>query len=272
MVSISRRALLTGGAAVAVTGAVGVGGWVAAPGSVKYRIKEELGLNPDPYVPDVPSGLIQVETVTSEAMGEVRLFTAVPDGFGDGAGLPVLVVLHGASASVDDFAGFGFGQFATAIAQESLPMVLAGTDDGPNGWLPDGVVDPFRMLTDDLPGWLAERGFDAERRGLWGWSRGGYGALAFAETHPDWMRALALFSPALHEGDDLVRGLDPLADVPVGIWCGDDDAFLDGAKDVAAHLPRPAEVESYGDGGHTRQYWNGQTMPMLRWAGANLAS
>lgn len=272
MVAISRRALLTTGVAAAATGAVGVGGWAAAPGSVKYRLKEQFGLNPDPYVPDVPAGRVQVETVESAAMGEARLFTAVPDGFGDGAGLPVLVVLHGASATVDDFAGFGFGEFATAIAREGFPMVLAGTDDTPNGWLPDGVEDPWRMFTDELPTWLSERGFDAARRGMWGWSRGGYGALAFAEAHPDWMRALALFSPALHRGDDLVRSLERLGDLPVGLWCGDDDAFADGAADVAERLPRPAEVESFTDGGHTRQYWNDQTMPMLRWVGSHLTA
>lgn len=271
MVSISRRALLTGGAAVAVTGAVGAGGWSMAPGSAKYRLKEKFGLNPDPYIPDVARGRIEVASVRSAAMGEVRLFTAVPDGFGDGAGLPVLVVLHGASATVDDFADFGFGEFATAIAGEGFPMVLAGTDDGPNGWLPDGVHDPFRMFTDELPTWLSERGFDAERRALWGWSRGGYGALAFAETHPEWTRALALFSPALHEGDDLSRGLERLGEMPVGIWCGDDDAFADGASDIAAHLPRPAEVESFGNGGHTRQYWNDHTLEMLRWIGSHLS-
>ncbi|MFS3127458.1 hypothetical protein ACLM5J_03535 [Nocardioides sp. Bht2] len=164
MVSISRRAFLTTGVAAAATGAVGIGGWAAAPGSVKYRLKEQFGLNPDPYVPDVPAGRVRVDSLKSAAMGdEVRLFTAVPDGYGAGAGLPVLVVLHGASATVEEFAGFGFGQFATAIAREGFPMVLAGTDDGPNGWLPDGVQDPWTMLVDELPTW-ADNAFAHGRR------------------------------------------------------------------------------------------------------------
>lgn len=53
------------------------------------------------------------------------------------------------------------------------------------------------MLREELPGWLAERGFAADRRALWGWSRGGYGALRFVSETPGWARALVLFSPAL---------------------------------------------------------------------------
>lgn len=270
MVRITRRRLIQAGAATAAVGAVGAAGWAAAPGGLKYRLGEQLGLNPDPYVPDVPEGTIRIEDLPSTTMGAVRLLTAVPHGFGDGAGLPVLVVLHGSSATVDDFAGFGFGRFVTAAARDGFPMVLAGTDDGPSGWLPGSYVDPEAMLRDEMPAWLEERGFDAGRRALWGWSRGGYGALHFATTEPGWGSALALFSPALGDDDPLLGEVGRLGQLPVGLWCGEDDAFHRATRSLGAALPQPPEVETSGEGGHTRQYWNDQTMPMLRWVGGHL--
>jgi hypothetical protein len=268
---VTRRRLLQAGAATAVVGAAGAVGWAAAPDGFKYRLGEQLGLNPDPYVPDVPEGTIRIEDVSSTTMGDVRLFTAVPDGFGDGAGLPVLVVLHGSSATVEDFAEFGFGRFVTAAARDGFPLVLAGTDDGPSGWLAGGGVDPEAMLRDEMPAWLAARGFDAGRRALWGWSRGGYGALHFATTAPTWGRALALFSPALGEDDPLFGDVGRLGQLPVGLWCGEDDAFYPACRTLADALPQPPQVDTSGDGGHTRQYWNDQTLPMLRWVGGHLA-
>lgn len=61
-----------------------------------------MGLNPDPFVPSADEGEVKVESLASEHMGAIDQFTAVPAGFGDGAGLPVVVVLHGASSSALD--------------------------------------------------------------------------------------------------------------------------------------------------------------------------
>ena len=110
---LSRRQLLLGGAGLLAAGAAGAGAVELAP----YGVKVRLGLvdRPEPYVPDAPEGRGRLETVRSAAMGgEVDLFTAVPAGYGDGAGLPVVVILHGASSSAADFQGFGFGRFLTA--------------------------------------------------------------------------------------------------------------------------------------------------------------
>lgn len=129
---ITRRKLLIGGAGAVGLGALGVAGVELAP----YGVKARLGLTPDPFIPDAAEGRVRLETVRSEALGgETELFTAVPAGHGDGAGLPVVVVLHGATASVADFQGLGFARFLTAaVARGAPPFVLAGTDDGPNGW------------------------------------------------------------------------------------------------------------------------------------------
>jgi hypothetical protein len=268
---ITRRGLLVGGAAAAGLAAAAVGAWEVAPASLRFRARDTLGLLPEPYVPDVPDGEVRLETVTSEHLGEIDLFTAVPDGHGDGAGLPVVVVLHGASATAADLQGFGLGRFVTAAVREGAPpFVLAGTDDGPAGWVPIGGSDPQAMLREELPQWLAERGYAADRRALWGWSRGGYGALRFVQEEPAWASALALFSPALQPGDPALADLSALDGLPWGLWCGDRDPFHDGALALADAAPTAPEPWVEGDGGHTRVYWNDHTIDAMRFLADHL--
>lgn len=265
---LSRRQLLTGGAGVTGLAMIGIGGLQLAPD----RYKARLGLLPEPYVPDAPEGRVRLERMRSDAMGgELDLFTAVPAGHGDGAGLPVVVVMHGSSASAADFRGLGFGRFQTrAVQQGAPPFVLAGTDDGPNGWVPDGSTDPRRLLTEELPGWLGDRGFDAGRRALWGWSRGGYGALSLVEAEPGWARAAALFSPAVSEGDDVLADLDAVGDLPLGVWCGTDDAFYPAVRELVSGLPRRPEVVTFADGGHDQRFWNDHTLAAFAWLADHL--
>lgn len=257
---VGRRSLLAAG------GVVGLGalGWQLAPPSLTERIELRLGIEPEVFVPDAPEGMVRVERVSSRAMGDLDLFTAAPAGHGEGAGLPVVVVLHGSSASAAQLQGFGLGRFVTAAVEAGAPpFVLVGTDDGPAGWVPGGDSDPQRMLRDELPGWLELRGYDADRRALWGWSRGGYGALRFVTEEPGWAAALALFSPALGPGDPVLRDLGALADVPWGLWCGEWDPFRDGAVALAEAAPVAPDPWVGGDGGHTRAYWNAHTLEML---------
>lgn len=261
--------MLLTGAAVAGVGALGAAGWQLTPGAVKGR----LGLLPDPFIPDAAEGVVKLTTVESAAMGRnVNLFTAVPAGHGDGSGLPLVLVLHGASASAAEFEAFGLARFLTAAVQGGAPpFVLAGTDDGPGGWVPDGSgADPQAMLFEELPAWLSEAGFDADCRALWGWSRGGYGALRLAEIAPDWARAAALFSPALSDDDVALDDLGSLTELPLGVWCGDDDPFIDGVRQLVAELPTPPEVLEYGDGGHSRIYWNDHILAAFTWLASHL--
>ena len=172
------------------------GGWDRAAVGFTERVRGGLGLAPDPFVPSAAEGEVRLERVRSQAMGDINLFTAVPAGHGDGAGLPVVVVLHGASASAAELRGFGLARFVSAaVAAGAPPFVLAGTDDGPAGWLPTDGVDPQLMLREELPRWLGERGYAADRRALWGWSRGGYGALRFVVGRPTTVSAVALSVP-----------------------------------------------------------------------------
>lgn len=266
---ISRRALLWGGAGTA--GAAVATAAIADESA--FRLRRALGWLPDPYLPDAPPGRVRVEQVRSAAMdGEVDLFTAVPAGHGDGRGLPVVVVLHGASASAAGLPGLGLPRFVSAVvAAGAPPFVLAGTDDGPAGWVPAGGADPQRMVVEELPGWLSARGFDAGRRALWGWSRGGYGALRLLLAHPGWAEAAVLFSPAVSVGDPSLADLSALAGTPLGVWCGEDDALVAAVRDLVARLPEAPETGGYGDGGHTRYYWNERTETALAWAAGRLA-
>lgn len=259
----TRRGVLLASAGLAGATLTGAVGWATAPGAVK----DVLGLAPEPWVPVDPEGVVRVERVGSVAMGEdVDLFTAVPHGFGTGEGLPAVVVLHGASASAAELRGFGLGRFVTAAVRAGTPaFVLAGTDDGPVGWTSGGGSDPPAMLREELPRWLEQRGFAADRRALWGWSRGGAGALGFAAAQPGWARSLAMFSPALGAGDPLLDRLGGLDRLPVGLWCGEDDGFLEGTRAVADALPRQAEVAVFEPGGHTRVFWNDHTLAMFDW-------
>jgi predicted esterase len=236
-------------------------------------VKGRLGLLPDPFIPDAGEGRVRVERVRSASMGgELDLFTAVPVGHGTGEGLPVVVVLHGSSARAADFRGFGLGRFLTAaVEQGAPPFVLAGTDDGPTGWVADGAgADPAAMLREELPGWLSDRGFAGDRRAVWGWSRGGYGALRLVEDTPDWARAAALFSPAVSEGDDVFGGVERLEGLPLGFWCGDEDPFIDALRALVERLPTPPEVLTVAEGAHTRIFWNDHTLDAFAWLAGHL--
>lgn len=265
---MTRRTALLGGTGAVGLGAAGVAGWQLAP----YGARRRLGLIPEPYIRQAPEGRVRVERVRSAAMGgDVDLFTAVPAGHGAGAGLPVVIVLHGSSASAAELRGFGLARFLTAAVQRGVPpFVLAGTDDGPVGWVPDGVADPQRMVLDELPRWLSDRGFDAERRALWGWSRGGYGVLRLAEAAPHYARAAALFSPALVTGDQVFDGRAALRGLPLGFWCGTSDQFYDAVRSFVRDLPTEPEVLGYGEGAHTRVYWNDHTLEAFGWLAGRL--
>lgn len=273
---VSRRALLgagLGGAVIVGVGGAGVAsGVLPGRGFVRRLIDDP---NPEALIPDAPEGQVRLERVRSAARGrDVDLFTAVPHGHGSGAGLPVCLVLHGASATAADFRPFGLPRFLSAAVRAGVPpFVLAGADGGRLRWEPDpaGGDDPQRMLLEEMPRWLAERGFDEQRPAAWGWSMGGYGALRLAEVSDRPLRGVAAFSPAVARGDPVFTDVNALAGTSVGLWCGLDDGFLPDVRALAEALPEPPEVLSFGEGAHTRVYWNGVTPPAFRFIGAALA-
>lgn len=280
----TRRTVLVGAGALAGLGALGAGAAVAAGLPLPGRVRGLLG-RPDPTrgIPDAPEGEVRLERRRSDARDrQVGFWTAVPAGHGDGSGLPVCLVLHGASATTADYGRFGLARFLTAAVRAGVPpFVLAGADGGRTFWLGDGTGDdPQRMLREELPAWCAGRGFDTTRMALYGWSMGGHGALAFAQALPPedgrgWARspaAVAALSPAVSRGDDVFGAADRLSGLPLGLWCGTDDPLLPEVQALAAAVrPAPA-VTGWAPGGHTREYWNTVTPAAFRLVGSRLGA
>jgi pimeloyl-ACP methyl ester carboxylesterase len=237
-----RRTLLAGTGAAA--GVAALGGW--------YQRRTA-----DPVIPDAPVGDERLEQRRSAARGRtVDFYTAVPAGYGDGRGLPVLLVLHGGSKTAADFPALGLGRFVTdSVRRGNAPFVLAGATGGRLAWRP-GADDPQRMVHEEIPAWCAERGFDTERISACGWSMGGYGALLLAQTFPGFLRSVAAFSPAVSPGDEVFARVGALRGVPVGLWCGTEDGLITEARALERALPQPKAAGSYGPGRHNFAYWS----------------
>jgi dienelactone hydrolase len=255
-------------AAIATAGAAT--GVLPMPGRIR-RMFEDTG--PDGTIPDVAAGITTFETRVSQARGrEVGFYTAVPAGHGGGAGLPVCLVLHGASATTADYERFGFAQFLTAAVRAGAPpFVLAGADGGRTRWVGDGAGDdPQAMLLDEVPAWSADHGFDTSRLAAYGWSMGGYGALLAAIRNPGRLRAVAALSPAVGHDDEVANHAAELDPARTAIWCGTADSLHDAVEDMASHIPGGPAIEAYAPGAHTRGYWNRITPDAFAFVGAAL--
>jgi dienelactone hydrolase len=193
-----------------------------------------------PRRPSAPAG--------AEHLTGGGFYTAVPAGYGDGRGLPVCLILHGASKRPPDYAGMGFGGFLTeAVRRGGAPFVLAGATDPTTA-----------ALHADIPARCAAAGFDTTRLAAWGWSLGGAGALRLAETYPGFLRAVAAFSPAVSPGDPVFTAAARLAGTPVGLWCGTDDPLCDDVQALRRDLPAPPVAGGFQAGRHNFTYWSTQ--------------
>ena len=229
--------VLVGGAAAAI--------WATPPDPRNVLGHEEW------FVPDADEGEVRRRDGVLGGDGRRgRTFTAVPAGHGNGAGLPVVVVLHGASATVDEFGEFGFPQFVTAAVEAGAPpFVLVGPEDGPSGWVADGDVDPPAFLRDELPALLAQRGYDAgTARGVGLVARRVRRAAA-GPRHARLRAGLGAVQPGRHRGRPRAGGPVRAGRRTGRVWCGTDDAFYPAVRAVADRLPQPPDPAVYEDGG-----------------------
>ncbi|WP_155371948.1 alpha/beta hydrolase-fold protein [Catellatospora vulcania] len=261
---MERRRVLQAAAGVTLGAAV-------LGGALLWRRGPDDATTAAALIPDVPLGDERLEQRQSSARGAtVDFYTAVPAGHGDGRGLPVCLVLHGASATAASYPGFGFGRFLSdAVRRGVPPFVLAGATGGRLRWEPSGSDDPQRMAYEEIPAWCAERGFDTTRLALWGWSMGGYGVLRLAESRPGAYRAVAAFSPAVARGDRVFADAAALAGTPVALWCGKQDGFYEDVRALAPTIP--GATTAYADGAHTRTYWNSITPAAFDFLGRALS-
>ncbi|KDN19052.1 alpha/beta hydrolase [Amycolatopsis rifamycinica] len=239
--------------------------------------------------PAHPSGLsepVTVQRMPSAARGtDVDLVLITPEGV-PASGLPVCLALHGRGARARTFLSLGVPELLTAAVRAGTPPFAIAAVDGDHYWVNvGGADDPQRLLTDEVPGWLAARDLRPPSA-VFGISMGGFGALRFARAHPDvkavatasaalfvsWpdARSRKLFAdeanwraeePLLHTADLRPRGL--------GVWCGESDPFR-GADRRLVQAVAP-EVSRFTPGGHDDQYWRGVLPEILKFVGERLS-
>ncbi|WP_033292397.1 alpha/beta hydrolase [Amycolatopsis jejuensis] len=270
---VTRRGVLLGSAAAVLSACSGRSAPVAPPSA--------------PAPPSRPPALTAPVTITrqhSAARGrEVDVVLVVPEGV-PSTGLPVCAALHGRGSTARTFLDLGLPAALTAAVRSGVPPFAVAAVDGSHYWIPDGADDPHRMLTDELPGWLASAGL-RPMTGAMGISMGGFGALNLARRRRD-VTAVATCSAALFRTwpeararhifpsrDEwaAVEPLQHLTDLPatgLGVWCGASDPFAAANRKLieGAH-PEEARVSP---GGHTGEYWRSILPEVLRFLGPRL--
>ncbi|MFI9006558.1 alpha/beta hydrolase [Actinosynnema sp. NPDC053489] len=282
---VTRRTVLAalGGGALAATGAT-----AALHGDAPFGEALRHALGVAGPVPTVRRAVVTVERVRSRCRGrDVDLLTMVPPGVPT-RGLPMSVLLHGRRGNARQAAPGGTAEaLVAAVARGQVPPFGFVSVDGDDHYWHENVPgdDPMAMLLDEVPAWLAERGFGAPFA-CTGVSMGGFGALLYARRRAERRepaRAVAAIAPALltdwaemakrraFSGPDQwaaldpLRNLDKLGDVPVGVWAGDRDPFLTGTRRFIA-AAKPA-VASITPGGHDDTLYRKVVPDVIRFLG-----
>ena len=274
---VSRRGLLAGTAAglAAVAGAGALVEEDVLPGRpLMHRL---LGLNgPAGHIPRASPGPRDTGTLPSDHVdtdpGYVLLY---PPGSRPGDPMPVVVLLHGAhSSAAGKIESMGLDHFLAASRRR---LALAAVDGGDHSYWherSDGQ-DTGAMVLDDFLPFLRDRGLDPQ--GFWGWSMGGFGALALGATEQGrQMSGVVATSPALWTSyDDVTPGaFDSREQWEAGMrlvesarpWtrvdCGTGDPFFHNDQDVLDGL----DVETHwSPGAHDTAYWTRVAGSELAW-------
>ncbi|GAA3459248.1 alpha/beta hydrolase [Saccharothrix longispora] len=281
---VSRRTVLTAsvGSALAAVGIAAVHG--DAP--FGEALRHAVGVAGP--VPAVKRAVVRVERVRSEHRGrEVDLLTLVPPGVPTG-GLPMSILLHGRYGTARLAAFGGLPEvLVAAVGRGSVPPFgFVAVDGGDNYWHENHPGDdPMAMLLEEVPTWLAERGYGAPFA-CTGVSMGGFGALLYGRRRTERRErtaAVAAVSPALittweemakrdaFRGPeqwarlDPLRNLDKLGDAPIGVWVGDRDRFVDGTTTLLKNAK--LAVESVTPGGHDDAFYRRIVPDVVRFLG-----
>ncbi|WP_197320287.1 alpha/beta hydrolase family protein [Saccharomonospora sp. NB11] len=206
-------------------------------------------------------------------------------------GLPMVLLLHGRGGTARRTGPPGLtSALGKAVSSgRTPPFGFVAVDGGNTYWHEhDHGDDPMGMLLEEVPAWLREHDL-GDSRGLpfavAGTSMGGFGALLYARRRSERRQpvyAAAALAPAIMPWRKMRtrnvwrnqaqwRSMDPLANVdklrgiPTGIWCGDDDPFVDG---VRAFIRRAhPEVAHIDNGGHNNKYFRTTVPGLLRFLG-----
>ncbi|AOS62429.1 alpha/beta hydrolase [Actinoalloteichus hymeniacidonis] len=234
--------------------------------------------------------IIHQEQVWSAARGRtVGLVTLIPAGSHHGR-LPVCVVLHGRTGHSEEVTAAPMPRtLDDTITRGGTPFAVMAVDGGDDYWHEHNKGDdPMGMLLREVPMWAAARGLGAPEAAV-GVSMGGFGALLYARRRREQgrpLRAVGAIAPALilsweemskrnafhDEADwasmDPLRNIPALGNVPVGIWCGTEDSFIEGARQFIDKAN--PEVATLGPGGHTRAFFDESVPPALAFVGSRL--
>ncbi|HLI45058.1 MAG TPA: alpha/beta hydrolase [Acidimicrobiales bacterium] len=218
---------------------------------------------------------------------QVGYTLAYPPGYVRGDVLPLLVYLHpygGSHASL-----FGGYPLATALSlghdgNTIHPMAMVCADGGDGYWHPRPGDDPMAMVVEELIPMCQRIGLGHSRPVLvTGIAMGGYGAILFAEEHPELFAAAAAISPSIWPDYHAARKADPsaftsraqfdrydvirhagaLAGKPLRVVQHTGDAFARGVADFARACPRPADVAVLSGPAGTA-FFTEQAWPTLR--------
>ncbi|GGU76037.1 alpha/beta hydrolase [Lentzea flava] len=200
-------------------------------------------------------------------------------------GLPVSILLHGLHGDARHAAiGNLTDVLANAVAKGSVPAFgFVAVDGGDNYWHENTPGDdPMKMLLDELPTWLRERGY-GEPFAVTGVSMGGFGALLYARRRAergDPVAAAAAISPGLitswpemakrrafkNEAEwaslDPLRHLHATGSTALGVWIGDQDRFIVGTRRFIRDV-KP-EVGTVKPGGHDDGFYRKVTPDVVR--------
>ncbi|MEU4740825.1 alpha/beta hydrolase-fold protein [Actinosynnema sp. NPDC023658] len=282
---VSRRAVLTalGGTALA---AVGVTAAWHGDAPLGESLRQALGVAGP--VPAVKRAVVRVERVYSRYRArEVDLLTLVPPGVPT-RGLPMSILLHGRYGTARLASVGGMDEvLAAAVGRGQVPPFgFVAVDGGDNYWHENVPGDdPMAMLLEEVPRWLADRGYGGPFA-CTGVSMGGFGALLYARRRHERrepLGAVAAIAPALMTdwaemsqrnafsdpeqwaSLDPLKNTDKLGTAPVGIWVGDHDKFITGTRRFIA-VTKPT-VASILPGGHDDGLYRKVVPDVIRFLG-----
>ena len=229
--------------------------------------------------------LVRYERVYSAARRrEVTLAFFTPAGTPQ-RGIPMSILLHGLHGDARHSAVGNLADvLASAVAKGSVPAFGFVAVDGGDSYWHENVSgdDPMKMLLDELPGWLRERGY-GEPFAVTGVSMGGFGALLYARRRAergDPISAAAAISPGLitswpemakrrafkNEAEwnrlDPLRHLKATGSTALGVWIGDRDRFIEGTRRFIREV-KP-EVGTVKTGGHDDGFYRKVTPDVVR--------
>jgi S-formylglutathione hydrolase FrmB len=288
---VSRRGLLIGAAGAAVALAAGGGGLdyeLHRDPSLRRRL---FGCGATKAIPRSTYALTS-GTMQSAAMGNAEPWlVALPPDHRPGEPLALVLVLPGLNGGPTDLTtGAGLPGFATA-ARLRLAFACPG-GAGSTYYHPraDGT-NCFAWITEEFLPMVETRfgvGGARERRGVYGSSMGGFGALLIGLKRPDLVSAVAASSPAVFPSYHAAITGHPdtfdspadwatwgfweqaatMRDVAVWIDCGNADPFEPTARALLHRIPGAAGGISSGC--HLASFWRQHATTQLHFLATHL--